>query len=224
MLTILCSSNTGMQARQMLERKPPTWASILSSTTSFSVLRRPTSGLDSSSATIELDRPAVDAARLVDAVDRHLHADQRGLAAGGARRPTAAAACRSCRAWPGRRPPATAPAPAWWRRARRRSPRRIRAAAARDLAAVPEVLRPLLLFPVLRHGLSSLVPCRSLPRSDWHCQDAACVLLAGTIAQENPSQQAALAPHNRTTQGCDGVPRRTAIPPYPASATFARPG
>ena len=45
-------------------------------------MRRPTSGLDSSSATIELDRPAVDAARLVDAVDRHLHADQRGLAAG----------------------------------------------------------------------------------------------------------------------------------------------
>ena len=32
----------------------------------------------------ELDRPAVDAARLVDAVDRHLDADQRGLAAGGA--------------------------------------------------------------------------------------------------------------------------------------------
>ena len=31
----------------------------------------------------QLDRPAVDAARLVDAVDRHLGADQRGLAAGG---------------------------------------------------------------------------------------------------------------------------------------------
>ena len=29
----------------------------------------------------QLDRPAVDAARFVDAVDRHLHADQRGLAA-----------------------------------------------------------------------------------------------------------------------------------------------
>ena len=33
----------------------------------------------------DLDRPAVDAAGLVDAVDRHLQADQRGLAAGGAR-------------------------------------------------------------------------------------------------------------------------------------------
>ena len=33
----------------------------------------------------DLDRPAVDAAGLVDAVDRHLHADQRGLAAGRAR-------------------------------------------------------------------------------------------------------------------------------------------
>src|SRR5215813_10332273 len=51
MLTILASSQTGMQARQMLERKPPTCASILSSSTSFCALRRPTSGLDSSSAT-----------------------------------------------------------------------------------------------------------------------------------------------------------------------------
>src|SRR6516165_9871356 len=50
MLTTLYSSNTGMQARQMLERKPPTWTSTLSSTRSFSTLRRPTSGLDSSSA------------------------------------------------------------------------------------------------------------------------------------------------------------------------------
>ena len=33
----------------------------------------------------DLDRPAVDAAGLVDAVDRHLQADQRGLAAGGGR-------------------------------------------------------------------------------------------------------------------------------------------
>ena len=30
----------------------------------------------------DLDRPAVDAAVLVDAVDRHLQTDQRGLAAG----------------------------------------------------------------------------------------------------------------------------------------------
>ena len=33
----------------------------------------------------DLDRPAVDAAHLVDAVDRHLQADQGGLAAGRAR-------------------------------------------------------------------------------------------------------------------------------------------
>src|SRR5499427_4351778 len=47
-----------MQARQTLERKPPTWTSTLSSTRSFSVLRRPTSGLDSSSATtISSGRP-----------------------------------------------------------------------------------------------------------------------------------------------------------------------
>src|SRR6266852_313847 len=58
MLTTLYSSNTGMQARQMLERKPPTWTSTLSSTRSFSVLRRPTSGFDSSSAmTISTGRP-----------------------------------------------------------------------------------------------------------------------------------------------------------------------
>src|SRR6516165_5376539 len=58
MLTILYSSNTGMQARQMLERKPPTCTSTLSSTNSFSTLRRPTSGLDSSSATISsIGRP-----------------------------------------------------------------------------------------------------------------------------------------------------------------------
>ncbi len=47
MLTILASSHTGMQARHTLERKPPWWTSILSSTTSFSALRRPTSGFDS---------------------------------------------------------------------------------------------------------------------------------------------------------------------------------
>src|SRR5260370_1099566 len=50
MLTILASSQTGMQARHKLERKPPTCRSILSSSTSFCALRRATSGLDSSSA------------------------------------------------------------------------------------------------------------------------------------------------------------------------------
>src|SRR5580698_3931600 len=49
MLTILASSHTGMQARQIFDRKPPTWTSILSSCTIFSVLRRATSGFDSSS-------------------------------------------------------------------------------------------------------------------------------------------------------------------------------
>ena len=44
----------------------------------------PTSGLDSSSTMTSFDRPAVDAAVLVDAVDRHLQADHRGLAAGSA--------------------------------------------------------------------------------------------------------------------------------------------
>ena len=32
----------------------------------------------------QFDRTAVDAAHAVDAIDRHLHADQRGLAAGSA--------------------------------------------------------------------------------------------------------------------------------------------
>src|SRR5260370_13118787 len=50
MLTILASSQTGMQARHKLERKPPTCRSILSSSTTFCALRRATSGLDSSSA------------------------------------------------------------------------------------------------------------------------------------------------------------------------------
>jgi hypothetical protein len=47
MLTILYSSQTGMQARQTFDNTPPTWASTLSSTASFSALRRPTSGFDS---------------------------------------------------------------------------------------------------------------------------------------------------------------------------------
>ena len=112
MLTTLASSNTGMQARQMLERKPPTWASTLSSTSSFSALRRPTSGLDSSSAIDELDRPAVDAAVLVDAVDRHLQADQRGLAAGSAGARQRLLGADLVGLWPRRKRRARAPAPA----------------------------------------------------------------------------------------------------------------
>src|SRR5262249_1830450 len=66
MLTILASSQTGMHARQMLERKPPQWASIWSSSTSLLVLRRPTSGLDSSSAMISsIGRPFTPPALLI---------------------------------------------------------------------------------------------------------------------------------------------------------------
>src|SRR5580658_4732060 len=58
MLTILASSHTGMQARQMLDRKPPTWKSILSSCTSFSVFCRATAGeLSSSAITSSIGRP-----------------------------------------------------------------------------------------------------------------------------------------------------------------------
>ena len=84
MLTILCSSNTGMQARQMLERKPPTMGVDLVLDHQLLGLAAADVGLGFVVGDDQLDRPAVDAARLVDAVDRHLHADQRGLAAGGA--------------------------------------------------------------------------------------------------------------------------------------------
>ena len=82
MLTILFSRHTGMQARQTLERNPPQDTSIRSSSTSFCAWRRPTSGFDWSSAEDQIDRPAMDAARLVDAIHRHLQADHRCLAAG----------------------------------------------------------------------------------------------------------------------------------------------
>ena len=44
-------------------------------------LRRPTSGFEFVVGDDQLDRPAVDAAVLVDAIDGHLQADHRGLAA-----------------------------------------------------------------------------------------------------------------------------------------------
>ena len=72
---------------------------------------------------IEFDRAAVDAAIGIDAVGRHLQTDDRGLAAGGARRRTAAARSRSYKTWPRRKPSPTAPAPASWRRSRRRRSR-----------------------------------------------------------------------------------------------------
>src|ERR1700691_1274028 len=58
MLTILASSQTGMQARQMLDRKPPTCRSILSSCTSLAVFCRATAGeLSSSAITSSIGRP-----------------------------------------------------------------------------------------------------------------------------------------------------------------------
>ena len=66
----------------MFERKPPQWASIWSSSTSLLVLRRPTSGLEFVVRNDQFYWPTIDAAHAVDAIDRHLHTDQRGLAAG----------------------------------------------------------------------------------------------------------------------------------------------
>ncbi len=99
----------------------------------------------------ELDRPAIDAARLVDAVDGHLHADQRGLAAGGGR-----ARERLQRADLVGLGLAEGGAP----RRRHQHGRAERAGAgravsdqpaARDLAAVPEFLAPILRFLIVSH-------------------------------------------------------------------------
>src|SRR5580704_15942053 len=58
MLRILASSQTGMQAMQMLDKKPPTWMSILSSCTIFAVFCRATAGeLSSSEMTSSIGRP-----------------------------------------------------------------------------------------------------------------------------------------------------------------------
>src|SRR5580693_8955999 len=58
MLMILASSQTGMQAMQMLDKKPPTWMSILSSCTIFAVFWRATAGeLSSSEMTSSIGRP-----------------------------------------------------------------------------------------------------------------------------------------------------------------------
>ena len=151
MLTILASSNTGMQARQTLERKPPSCASMLSSTTQLLGLAAADVGLGLVVGDDQLDGTAVDAADLVDAVDRHLHADQGGLAAGGRR-----ARERLQRAdlvglglaeggAPRRRHQHGGAERAGGRRAIAEQP------AARDLAAVPEIFGPILLFPILSH-------------------------------------------------------------------------
>ena len=96
----------------------------------------------------KLDRPPVDAAVLVDAVRGHLQADHSGLAAGGARARQRllgadlvglgrAEGCAPRRRHQHHRADGAA-APADER-------------AARDLAAVPEVLRPGLVFPLFSH-------------------------------------------------------------------------
>ena len=102
----------------------------------------------------QFDRPAVDAARSVDASHRHLRADQRGLAASGTR-----AGERLQRADLVR----------LGRRAERRPPRRrhqhrradhagapAHEPTARHLAAVPEIFRPILFVPFPSH-------CEALP-------------------------------------------------------------
>ena len=104
----------------------------------------------------QLDRPAVDAAGLVDAVDRHLHADQRGLAAGGA-----CARQRLQRADLVRLGLAEGGLPR--RRHQHGRAQRARGGrsvadqpAARDLAAVPEFLERVVRFSLVSHRQSSL--------------------------------------------------------------------
>ena len=162
MLTILASCQTGMQARQILDRKPPTWASILSSCTIFSVFCRATAGeLSSSAMSSSTGRPLMPPLLLMRSAaickpttavlppaapapgQRLLGADLVGLggAEGGAprRRHQHHGADR-----------AAAPADD---------------AAARDLAAVPDVLGPLLFFPFLSHRMSLLTGFRAWPRA-----------------------------------------------------------
>src|SRR5262249_44734485 len=101
----------------------------------------------------DLDRPTVDAAVLVDAVDSHLQADQRGLAAKRAR-----ARQGLFRADLERLGLAEGFAP--WRRHQHHCADRAAAPTddppPRDFAAVPEVLPPFFFFPFLSHYESSL--------------------------------------------------------------------
>src|SRR5262249_48792847 len=126
----------------------------------------------------QLDWPTVDAAGLVDAIDRHLHADQRGLAAGGAstgkrllgtdlvglglaegglprRRHQHGRAERA-----GRGPRVGRPGAPGAGGAVSDHP------AARDLAAVPELLTPILRFRLVSHCV--FLPGRLLWRSKRH--------------------------------------------------------
>ena len=104
----------------------------------------------------DVNRTAVDAAALVDAVDRHLQADHRGLAAG-----STGAGERLFGTDLDRLGGAESRAP----RRRHQHHRADRAAAptddtaARDLAAVPDVLRPGFVFPFFSH--QQLLPLES---------------------------------------------------------------
>ena len=99
----------------------------------------------------QLDRPAVDAAGFVDAVDRHLHAHQRGLAAGGARARQRLLGTDLVRLG---LPEGGLPR-RWHQHACAERTRGCRAVSdqpsARDLAAVPERLTPILRFRFVSH-------------------------------------------------------------------------
>ena len=155
MLTILCSSQTGMQARQTLDRKPPTCDVDLVLDGQLLRLAAPDIGLRFVVGDDQLDRPAVDAARLVDPVNRHLHTDQRGLAAG-----RAGAGERLQRAdLVGLRGRAKGGPPRRGHQHRRADHTGAPAhePPARQLAAVPEiVVRPILFVPSRGH-------CETLP-------------------------------------------------------------
>src|ERR1700680_3374517 len=70
MLTILASCQTGMQAMQMLDKKPPTCTSILSSCTIFAVFCRATAGeLSSSEMISSTGRPLMPPLALMRSAD-----------------------------------------------------------------------------------------------------------------------------------------------------------
>src|SRR6516164_1893053 len=165
MLSTSYSSNTGMQARQMLEEAPDVHVDLVFDQQLLD-LAAPDVGLGLVVRHDQLDWPTVDAAGLVDASDRHLHADQRGLAAGGAST--------------GKRLLGTdlvglGLAEGGLPRRRHQHGRAERAGgcravsdqpAARDLAAVPELLTPILRFRLVSHCV--FLPGRLLWRSKRH--------------------------------------------------------
>ena len=133
----------------------------------------------------QLDRPAIDADVLVDAVARHLQADNRGLAP------------KRCRA--GQRLFRTdliGLGAAESRAPRRRHQHRgadsatapTHQTAARNLAAVPEVFRPFFVFPLFSHGpFLPYVPIRRSRSVDVVGLAVRCT----TTDPETPCKQAA---------------------------------